>query len=581
MFGEMMRSYCAVPTRSNQKYIPAKPAWSGSNKSSTFTSNYLLAVNSCVCESGCPKCAVNHQLEKQASLHATQNILNNECLDVKSDQVKIHTDEKAAFWANHFHAKAFTVGNDIYFNQGYYQPDTLKGKRLLAHEFAHVRQQRAMNESLVQCEELDECGKDYEVIDYKRYFNYETDLITNADLLFEEIIYDWEKLEQVRVDAETGDPVAARLYLHIQSTFHHFGKMLADKQATPMCKFLGPENALCRLDEKQLEKIRDDTPSGALLREWMATGYIVQAQKHNFTWTVIGNVAMFIVAGAALKSVLVQEAVAGGGSSGGSGGRVGGTGGELVQLPTKTAPITSGGARPAASRSGKDIYVGTSEPAFKYTPAEVPAVQPAIIPEVEPAILPNPKIIPFPQSTPIATESAAPSAMSSNYPAMAAMLALHPDARQCIQEEDKEEKKEKCFISEAAPRGGNDEHDAFAMSVTGSPVEYLLTSEEGEKYQYDGMDAGQTLYEVKTRHQFLKIIGQPDIPSWSPRQTLAISGSVSSLREQIRRAQRIANSCGYEFRMAVNDYDVCLLMRELLGDIIYSPDYIEFWPFIY
>lgn len=39
-------------------------------------------------------------------------------------------------------ALAFTTGTDIYFAQGRYQPDTVRGQQLLGHELAHVIQQR-------------------------------------------------------------------------------------------------------------------------------------------------------------------------------------------------------------------------------------------------------------------------------------------------------------------------------------------------------------------------------------------------------------------------------------------------------
>ena len=40
-------------------------------------------------------------------------------------------------------AIAFTVGSDIYFAAGRYQPETIQGQQLLGHELAHVVQQRA------------------------------------------------------------------------------------------------------------------------------------------------------------------------------------------------------------------------------------------------------------------------------------------------------------------------------------------------------------------------------------------------------------------------------------------------------
>jgi len=56
-------------------------------------------------------------------------------------QVRIHTDSRAKQMNKGIHAKAFTHGKDIYFNSGQYDPNSTKGKRLLAHELTHVVQQ--------------------------------------------------------------------------------------------------------------------------------------------------------------------------------------------------------------------------------------------------------------------------------------------------------------------------------------------------------------------------------------------------------------------------------------------------------
>ena len=56
-------------------------------------------------------------------------------------QVKVHTGGEAAELSSKLNAKAFTVGSDIYFNQGQYAPETISGKELLAHELTHVVQQ--------------------------------------------------------------------------------------------------------------------------------------------------------------------------------------------------------------------------------------------------------------------------------------------------------------------------------------------------------------------------------------------------------------------------------------------------------
>jgi len=55
--------------------------------------------------------------------------------------VRIHTDAAATAAATGLSARAFTLGPDIFFGRGEYAPATSGGRRLLAHELAHVVQQ--------------------------------------------------------------------------------------------------------------------------------------------------------------------------------------------------------------------------------------------------------------------------------------------------------------------------------------------------------------------------------------------------------------------------------------------------------
>ncbi|MEV6304528.1 DUF4157 domain-containing protein [Actinoplanes sp. NPDC051861] len=57
--------------------------------------------------------------------------------------VRVHTGPAAASAAERAGARAFTVGDDIVLNAGAPSPRTPAGQRLLAHELAHVVQQRA------------------------------------------------------------------------------------------------------------------------------------------------------------------------------------------------------------------------------------------------------------------------------------------------------------------------------------------------------------------------------------------------------------------------------------------------------
>jgi hypothetical protein len=56
-------------------------------------------------------------------------------------EVRVHTGDEAAHLARDLKARAFTQGQDIFFEQGGYDPGTKPGKRLLAHELTHIVQQ--------------------------------------------------------------------------------------------------------------------------------------------------------------------------------------------------------------------------------------------------------------------------------------------------------------------------------------------------------------------------------------------------------------------------------------------------------
>ncbi|MEH2105018.1 eCIS core domain-containing protein [Nostoc sp.] len=55
--------------------------------------------------------------------------------------VKIHTDSRSDQLNQSIQARAFTTGQDIFFRQGEYAPESNGGKELLAHELTHVVQQ--------------------------------------------------------------------------------------------------------------------------------------------------------------------------------------------------------------------------------------------------------------------------------------------------------------------------------------------------------------------------------------------------------------------------------------------------------
>src|SRR5262249_75804 len=58
-------------------------------------------------------------------------------------KVSIHTDSEADDLTRSLNARAFTTGEDIYFNASAYDPSSSRGRELIAHELTHVVQQRS------------------------------------------------------------------------------------------------------------------------------------------------------------------------------------------------------------------------------------------------------------------------------------------------------------------------------------------------------------------------------------------------------------------------------------------------------
>lgn len=56
--------------------------------------------------------------------------------------IRIHADSAADHLSRNLNADAFTVGQDIFFAQGNYNPDSLPGQQIIAHEISHAVQQR-------------------------------------------------------------------------------------------------------------------------------------------------------------------------------------------------------------------------------------------------------------------------------------------------------------------------------------------------------------------------------------------------------------------------------------------------------
>lgn len=94
------------------------------------------------------------------------------------EKAMIHTGSYADEYTRCIHALAFTVGNDIYFRNGAYKPETEEGRKLLAHELKHVAQyEENPSEDNRTRKELEE-----EAVREEKKEEYESDPIISIDV---------------------------------------------------------------------------------------------------------------------------------------------------------------------------------------------------------------------------------------------------------------------------------------------------------------------------------------------------------------------------------------------------------------
>jgi len=84
---------------------------------------------------------IDHTRGSGAGLDAGTQSRMGESLGDLTD-VTVHTDDTADQLNRSVSARAFATGTDVYFSKGTYNPGSADGDRLIAHELAHVVQQR-------------------------------------------------------------------------------------------------------------------------------------------------------------------------------------------------------------------------------------------------------------------------------------------------------------------------------------------------------------------------------------------------------------------------------------------------------
>ena len=84
---------------------------------------------------------INSQRGRGENLNTSVQAEMQDSFGYDFSNVNIHTSSESDSINEQLGAKAFTTGQDIFFQQGSYEPDSSQGKELLAHELTHVVQQ--------------------------------------------------------------------------------------------------------------------------------------------------------------------------------------------------------------------------------------------------------------------------------------------------------------------------------------------------------------------------------------------------------------------------------------------------------
>ena len=85
--------------------------------------------------------AIYNSLGKGSNMDSSTKNFMEKRFGLEFSDVKIHSGSEAIKMSRDLNAHAFTVGKNIYFNEGKYNPNTESGKYLLAHELTHTIQQ--------------------------------------------------------------------------------------------------------------------------------------------------------------------------------------------------------------------------------------------------------------------------------------------------------------------------------------------------------------------------------------------------------------------------------------------------------
>lgn len=184
--------------------------------------------------------------------------------------VRIHDDSVAAASARDVDAHAYTVGNNVVFGDGQYQPHSESGRHLLAHELAHTVQQQGLQRAGVS--NLADQGPDYQRLE--READVAADSVMRGQPLASGVLSQGGprlSRKPKAAAAPAADPNAGKTeehkigakYRDVETETGH--KVTPEKQITGKKGGKDAELASFEVDNLQLHEVK-----GPVLKEWQA-----------------------------------------------------------------------------------------------------------------------------------------------------------------------------------------------------------------------------------------------------------------------------------------------------------------------
>ncbi|WP_460163876.1 eCIS core domain-containing protein [Pseudomonas sp. S2_F03] len=174
--------------------------------------------------------------------------------------VRVHDDSAAGASARDVDAHAFTVGQDIVFGDGQYQPHSDSGRHLLAHELAHTVQQQSLQRSGIS--NLADQGPHYQRLE--READFAADSVMRGQPLASGVLSQGgPRLSRKDGKGKSQDYEVESRYKDLEMSTGH--KVTPEKKTTAKVKGKDKELASYDVDFLELHEVK-----GPVLKEWQS-----------------------------------------------------------------------------------------------------------------------------------------------------------------------------------------------------------------------------------------------------------------------------------------------------------------------